>query len=122
MTKEEIFNIVYQYSIDVSEGKIIACKKHKLACKRFIKDIEKSKTDEFKYYFDVNELLDFYEWARLFTHRTGIVRGQRIELVPWQLFIVGNLFGWKNKVTGFRRFRKAFISVGRKNAKIWRVN
>ena len=117
MTQEKIFKIVYDYALDVINGKEIACKKHILACKRFINDIEKSKTNEFDYYFDTNELLDFYEWSRLFKHRAGIVKGQRIELTPWQLFIAGNLFGWKNKETHFRRFRKAFISVGRKNAK-----
>lgn len=117
MTPEEIFEIVYDYAVDVVEKREVACKKHIWACKRFLSDLEKSKSDKFKYYFDSNELLDFYEWARLFKHRAGIVKDKRIELVPWQLFIVGNLFGWKNKETNFRRFRKAFISVGRKNAK-----
>lgn len=117
MTKDEIFKIVYEYAEGIINKKEVACKKHILACKRFINDIERSKNDDFKYYFDSNELIDFYEWARLFTHRSGIVQGQRIELVPWQLFIAGNLFGWKNKETGYRRFRKAFITVGRKNAK-----
>ena len=117
MTQEEIFNIVVQYAKDIVNKKEIACKKHIWACKRFLKDLEKSKKDSFQYYFDKAALLDFYEWARLFKHRTGIVKDERIELVPWQLFIVGNLFGWKNKETNFRRFRKAFISVGRKNAK-----
>ena len=117
MNQQELFNIVYKYAVDIVEKKIIACKKHIQACKRFIDDIEKYKEADYPYYFDANELLDFYEWARLFKHRTGIVMGQRIELVPWQLFIAGNLFSWKRKSNNFRRFRKAFITVGRKNAK-----
>lgn len=117
MTSEQIFNIVYDYAVDVVEKRIVACKKHIWACKRFIKDIEKSKDESYPYYFDAEELIDFYEWARLFKHRTGIVEGERIELVPWQLFIAGNLFGWKDKKTNFRRYKKGFISVGRKNAK-----
>lgn len=121
MNQQELFNIVYKYAVDIVEKKIIACKKHIQACKRFIDDIGKSKEEDYPYYFDANELLDFYEWARLFKHRTGIVMGQRIELVPWQLFIAGNLFSWKRKSNNFRRFRKAFITVGRKNARIWRV-
>lgn len=117
MTTKEIFDVIYNYALDVIEKRIVACRKHIWACKRFIDDIEKSKDDNYPYYFDVEEVLDFYEWARLFKHRTGIVKDQRIELIPWQLFIAGNLFGWKDKKTNFRRYKKAFISVGRKNAK-----
>ncbi|MDU2085994.1 terminase large subunit [Clostridium perfringens] len=117
MSGEELFGIIYTYAEEVVNGKVVACEKHKWACKRFIEDINKIQKEEFPYYFDLDEVLDFYEWARLFKHRTGIVKGQRIEIIPWQLFIAGNLFGWKNKKTDFRRFKKAFISVGRKNAK-----
>lgn len=117
MTTKEIFDVIYKYALDVAEKRIVACKKHIWACKRFISDIEKSKEDTYQYYFDIEEVLDFYEWARLFKHRTGIVKDLRIELIPWQLFIAGNLFGWKDKKTNFRRYKKAFISVGRKNAK-----
>lgn len=117
MSAQELYEVICNYCYDIIEGKINACKKHKLACKRFLDDIDKQDNENFKYYFDANELYKFNEWAKLFKHRTGIVKDQQINLVPWQLFIAGNLFGWKNKVTNYRRFRKAFISVGRKNAK-----
>ena len=38
------------------------------------------------------------------------------RLEPWQCFIVGSLFGWRTK-SGFRRFRRAFIEVGKGNGK-----
>ena len=37
-------------------------------------------------------------------------------LEPWQLAIVGNVFGWK-RPDGTRRFREVFIFVPRKNGK-----
>ena len=37
-------------------------------------------------------------------------------LEPWQQFIVGSLFGWKEK-DGFRRFRTAYIEIGKGNGK-----
>ena len=37
-------------------------------------------------------------------------------LEPWQCFIAGSLFGWK-KTNGLRRFRRAFIEVGKGNGK-----
>jgi phage terminase large subunit-like protein len=41
----------------------------------------------------------------------------RLELEPWQCFIIMNVFGWKSNVTKARRFRVAYIEVPRKNAK-----
>lgn len=37
-------------------------------------------------------------------------------LQPWQQFIVGSLFGWKGP-DGFRRFRDAYVEVGKGNGK-----
>jgi phage terminase large subunit-like protein len=33
------------------------------------------------------------------------------------MFVFGNIYGWKHRDTGYRRFRKAYWQVGRKNAK-----
>jgi phage terminase large subunit-like protein len=38
-------------------------------------------------------------------------------LEAWQTFIIANIFGWRLKSTGKRRFRKAHIEIGRKNGK-----
>jgi len=43
--------------------------------------------------------------------------GEPFDLEPWQAAIVGNLFGWIDVTTGHRRFREAFVFVGRKNGK-----
>jgi len=37
-------------------------------------------------------------------------------LEPWQAFIVGSLFGWK-KSDGLRRFRRAYVEIGKGNGK-----
>ncbi len=50
-------------------------------------------------------------------HSKGEWAGNPVILAPWQKFIVWNLFGWRRKSDGTRRFRKAFISVARKNGK-----
>ena len=114
---QELYDRIVNYSNDIIEGNILACKKHIQACQRFIDDLDKQGKEDFPYFFDLEEVYKFNEWAKVFKHRTGIVKGQQINLTDWQLFNVANLFGWKNTKTGFRRFRKAFISVGRKNAK-----
>lgn len=38
------------------------------------------------------------------------------ELQPWQAFIVGSLFGWKRD-SGLRRFRRAYVEIGKGNGK-----
>ena len=42
--------------------------------------------------------------------------GQPFELTGWESFIVGSLFGWKG-ADGWRRFRHAYIEVGKGNGK-----
>ncbi|MBS0205685.1 MAG: terminase large subunit [Planctomycetes bacterium] len=50
-------------------------------------------------------------------HSTGEFDGCPFLLSPFQKFIVANIFGWKSFDDGFRRFREAFISMGRGNGK-----
>ena len=62
-----------QYSNDVINNKIVACKAHKLACKRFLYDIEREGTDEFPYVFDSQRAYKFFKWTALFKHSKGIL-------------------------------------------------
>jgi phage terminase large subunit-like protein len=105
------------YSEDVLAGKIPANKKHRYACIRYLNDLAKSQDPAYPYRFDNEKAERFFAWCRLFTHKKGVLRGQYIELAPILRFITGNLFGWVNKRTGFRRFTKFYWQVARKNAK-----
>lgn len=97
----------------VHKGKITCCKWVKLAIERHIKDKKNLK----KYYFDPktgeNVLRSFTD----FKHFEGKWAGNRFIMLPWQQAITYILFGWKNKKTGHRRFRTAYIEVARKNGK-----
>lgn len=107
-----------KYSHDALSGKITTCKKHKWACSRFLKDIESFNTDSsYPYFFDEKNPNLFFEWARLFKHRKGVLKGKNIELDILQKFIFGNIYGWYHKDTGYRRFQKLYWQVARKNGK-----
>lgn len=106
-----------QYSHDVIDGRIFACQKHKWACMRFLRDIERENTEEFPYIFDEKKADRFLDWMRLFKHRKGVLRGKNLQPDIIQKFIFGNIYGWYNRYTGYRRFKKAYWQVGRKNAK-----
>ena len=105
------------YCHDVLNGDIIACQKHKWACRRFLRDVEREGTDEFPYVFDEEKALRFLKWMTLFKHTKGKLAGKHIEPHPIQIFVFGNIYGWVHKDTGLRRFKKGYWQVARKNAK-----
>lgn len=108
----DLLKRVKKYAQSIINNEIIACEKHIWACKRFEKDFENE-----LYYFDEVELLKFYLWSRQFKHRAGVLKNQIIDLTDFQLFIIANLFCWKRKDNNYRRYRKAYIQLARKNAK-----
>lgn len=106
-----ILDELIKYSKDCIEGKISSGEKHISACKRFLRD-----TEEQKYIWDEEEAQRITKWFTLLRHSKGILAGTPIVLTPWQKFIVCQIYAWKRE-SGYRRFKKAFIEVGRKNAK-----
>lgn len=127
--KKSFAEIATQYAQDVVDGKIVACKWHKLACKRHLDDLVKAERGDWPYVFNpelVNSKGKSYypaericKFAQRMPHTKGewAALGQRIRLEPWQVFILACIFGWINKSTKKRRFRVADIIVPRKNAK-----
>lgn len=59
--------------------------------------------------------------VRFFHDRLTLVTGQEpgtpFILQPWQQAVVGNLFGWRRKDNGCRRYRECLIYVPKKNGK-----
>ena len=103
---------VDKYCEQILNGEIKACKKLKWACERYKKDKNNN-----KFYFDKIELLRVYMWAKQFKHRAGVLKGQHIELTDFNLFVVANIFCWRNSNDKKRRIRKVYIQLARKNMK-----
>lgn len=93
------------------------CQKERWAYKRFLHDIERENTEEFPYIFNDACAMRFFSWMTKFKHTKGILARQPIDPAPIQLFIFGNLYGWVHRETGYRRFKKSYWQVARKNAK-----
>ncbi|MGL5243569.1 MAG: terminase large subunit [Sarcina sp.] len=106
-----------QYANDILEGKILAGKYVKLACKRHLDDLEKSKLAPYKYKFDLEKSLESIELIEHLKFTDGEMAGKPVKLFGFQDFIIGSIFGWINKETGYRRYKKSYIQVARKNAK-----
>ena len=121
--------IATDYATEVVEGKIVACKWHRLACERHLNDLKRPESKSFPFEWNP-ELTDIEgrvyrpadrvcKFAELMPHIKGdwAARGQLIKLERWQIFILASVFGWVIKATGKRRFRVADVIVPRKNAK-----
>lgn len=104
-----------RYAEDVLSGDQIACEWVNLACQRFVDDLEKGKDRGL--YFDDGAAQQVIAFFALLKQSKGEWAGQHLILEPWQQFIVANLFGWKKKASGLRRFRNSYIEVARKNGK-----
>lgn len=108
-----------RYAREVVAGKIAACKWVRLACQRHLDDLARQKDRTFDYRFDPAAAERVCRFVELFPHVKGAwaSRGETLVMQPWQVFLTICIFGWKNKVDGFRRFRRALLVVPRKNGK-----
>lgn len=102
-----------KYARSVFNGRKLAGEYERLACQRFLRDLERKdiKFDAAK----ANRACNFIE---KFKHTKGkwASTDEDIKLQPWQSFIVCSIFGFVN-LDGTRRFTEAYIRVARKNGK-----
>ena len=114
----EKFKFTYlEYIREVTSGKVPVCKMAKLAVKRHVADLKKSKAGTLPYYFDQKKAQSAIIFFSLLVHTKGKLAGQKLKPEPWQQFIIAMIYGWRRLDNGKRRFRKAYIQVARKNGK-----
>ncbi len=106
---------VTTYAKAVAAGKIIAGPHVRDACRRHLEDLKHG--HERGLVFDVEAALRaigfFADVLRL---NGGEYEGKPYELLDWQAFIVGSLFGWLGE-DGYRRFRVAYIETAKGSGK-----
>ncbi len=105
------------YVDDVANGRIVACIHVKNAVERHLRDVGRLGDADFPYTFDRLAAERAIEaFPMLFRHTIGAYADAPFTLSPWQAFIVGSIFGWKDSQKR-RRFRRVYVSIGRKNGK-----
>ncbi|UNC91688.1 terminase large subunit [Candidatus Contubernalis alkaliaceticus] len=110
-----------QYAKDVVAGRLTACRKVQLACKRHLKDLARQGTKDFPYVFDEERAYRPIEFIEKFC-KPSQGDFEKLDLQPWQHFIIGSLYGWIHKKTKLRRFREGLIFVARKQGKTAKVS
>lgn len=108
-----------EYARRVVGGKIPACRYVRLACQRHLDGLKRQKEKAYRYALDEKAAEKVCRFIELLPHVKGkwARDHERIALEPWQCFLLVNVFGWKRKRDGLRRFRRVYIEVPRKNAK-----
>lgn len=103
------------YARDVIAGRIVAGPFVRLACERHLRDLTEGPARGLKWDWPAAErAISFFPGVLRLAE--GEFAGKPFELQPWQKFIVGSLFGWKAP-DGSRRFRIAYVEIGKGNGK-----
>lgn len=108
----------------VVAGRVPNCEWVRLACRRHLDDLKRSRTKDFAYRLDArlaSKACRFIELQPL-TKGRWAAKSTLFRLEDWQCFLTVCLFGWVRKEPTedgriVRRFRRAFLLIPRKNGK-----
>lgn len=94
--------------------KIKVGNKIKKAIERHQKEVELSKSSSYPYIYRAEEAIPVVRFMEMLPDPKS---RKPMKLATFQKFIIGLLYGWRKKKDNTRRFRKAYISLSRKNGK-----
>lgn len=100
----------------VVEGELIAGPQVRDECARHLKELA-SLTVRQDIWWDLEaaqHAIGFFE--EVLVLNGGRFEGEPFHLLPWQAFIVGRLFGWKDQ-DGWRRFRVVYVETAKGSGK-----
>lgn len=109
----------FKYAHEVIDGAVVAGREIVAACRRFLADTERTdielRTKDPDFVCNVIETTVVHAQGESLDGES--LRNKPLHLEPWQVFIVYNLLGFFYAGTQERRFKEAFIMMGRKNGK-----
>jgi phage terminase large subunit-like protein len=114
---------VTAYAKAVISGEIVAGPYVRDACKRHLDDLENGAARGLRFDVEaVHSVIGFFQTVLTVevkeTDEYGVSDSRSVPfaLQPWQAFIVGSIFGWKNDL-GLRRYRRAYVEVAKGSGK-----
>jgi phage terminase large subunit-like protein len=109
-----------QYARDIIGNTIPACRWIKLACERSEKDFDRFAGPDSQYLFDddkANAVCEFVSSLRHVQDSITTKAGDLFSPLPWQVWILTNLFGWTYRNNAATRFSRSYVELGRGNGK-----
>jgi phage terminase large subunit-like protein len=108
--------VAEQYIADVLAGKITVSKFVRLQIERHVQDLENGEARGMVFDRKASQhVIDFF--PLYLVHTEGEYCDQPFVLLPFQQAQLWILYGWKWKATGYRRFKFAYLEIGRGNGK-----
>ena len=108
----------YKYCKRIADGKVPSNKWMILFAKKFINDIERSKDDDYPYFFDMQKAQFIEEFIYQLRYTEGLKVGKNIKLADFQANIVQNSFCWRLKEDkSIYRYREIIVYLPRKQGK-----
>lgn len=107
----------HQYVEDVRRSRVLSCDALKKSVARFKADLAASRKRGARWVFDEEKADSIIRFAEMLVQFEDPFAGQPIHLEPWECFFLGQLYGWRDRKTGRRRFKKAMLFMGRKQGK-----
>ncbi len=111
------------YARSVVAGETVAGPYVRLACQRHLNDIENAEAKGLVWAPEkAQRAINFFRDVLTVEVETqdddGAVTSQAVPFIlqPWQCFNIGSIFGWLRS-SGLRRFRRAYIEIGKGNGK-----
>lgn len=102
-----------KYAQSVVDGKTLAGKLVIKACDRFLNDLQRQKRDDFPYFYS----RDYAKKVIQFVESLPQTNGDPLTLEPFEVFILANIYGWRQKDDQSLRFNRILLSEARKNGK-----
>lgn len=106
-------DLATEYAQAVVDGREVAGPHVRAACTRHLRDLRDGPKRGLTW--DLQAARKFYRFCSVLRLHQAEFYGKPFVLHPAQHFITGNLFGWKKGE--YRRFRRAFIEMGKGNGK-----
>jgi len=88
------------YAVQVVRGEISVCRNIRLACQRFLNQLEDR---SWAYEFHVKYVEHFLEFASTLCHTKGPEAGKPLVLEPFQIFLICAIYGFRSKKDPKRR-------------------
>lgn len=108
----------HAYAKDVVAGRVVAGPLVRLACERHLRDLVQGPARGLRWAPDrATRVFEFFEEVLCLPEVDVIADPRPFALQPWQAFILGSLFGWLHAADNTRRFRVAYIEIGKGNGK-----
>mgnify|MGYP000626685373 CR=1 FL=1 len=88
------------YAVQVARGEIQVCRNIRLACQRFLNQLENK---EWAYEFHIRYVQHFLDFVGTLHHTKGPDAGKPLTLEPFQIFLICAIYGFRSKKDTSRR-------------------